>query len=269
MSPNIDKVAVEIDSQGVAWVTLNEPAVRNALSPELRAQFCERIPQLEFNSAVRCVVLQGAGDHFMAGGDIRVMKERLEWSKEERSQRIIAGLHDINHAIFALRRMPKPVIASVRGAAAGFGLSLVGAADLAIAAEDAFFTLAYCHIGASPDGGASYFLGRTLGMKQQMELAFLGERFEAHKAKELGIVNWVVPSVDLKFETEKLASRLASGPTRAYANAKALFNASNHLSMESHLQMEAERIADSMASEDHAEGVSAFLGKRKANFKGK
>ena len=264
-----DKVAVEIDGDGVAWVTLNEPEVRNALSPELRAQFTERIPALEFDPAVRCVVIQGAGDHFMAGGDIRIMRERLKMDPNERSRRILAGLHDLHHAIFAIRRMPKPVIASVRGTAAGFGLSLVAATDLAIAADDAVFTLAYCHIAASPDGGASYFLGRTLGMKQQMELAFLGERFGAAKAKELGIVNWVTPKADLQAETAKLAKQLAHGPTRAYANAKALFNASNHLTMESQLQMEAERIADSMATADHAEGVNAFLDKRKPNFIGR
>lgn len=264
-----DKVAVDIDADGVAWVTLNEPAVRNALSPELRAQFVERIPPLEFDESVRCVVIQGAGDHFMAGGDIRIMQDRLAMDASERSRTIVAGLHDLHHAIFAIRRMPKPVIASVQGAAAGFGLSLVAATDLALAADDAVFTLAYCHIGASPDGGSSYFLGRTLGMKQQMELAFLGERFSAEKAKELGIVNWVTPKADLAAETAKLAKRLAHGPTRAYANAKTLFNASNHLSMESQLGLEAEKIADSMATEDHAEGVAAFLGKRKPVFKGR
>jgi len=269
MSASTDKVSVEIDGDGIAWVTLNEPAVRNALSPELRAQFCEKIPPLEFNRDVRCVVIQGAGDHFMAGGDIRIMRERLQMDPAERAERIIGGLHTMHHAIFAIRRMPKPVIASVQGAAAGFGLSLVAATDLAIAADDAVFTLAYCHIGASPDGGASYFLGRTLGMKQQMELAFLGDRFGADKAKELGIINWVTPKADLKAETEKLARRLAHGPTRAYANAKALFNASNHFTMETQLQMEAEKIADSMASEDHAEGVAAFLDKRKPNFVGR
>ncbi len=269
MSASADKVAVEIDADGVAWVTFNEPEVRNALSPELRAQFTERIPPLEFDPAVRCVVIRGAGDHFMAGGDIRVMRERLQVDPAERSRAIVKGLHDLHLAITAIRRMPKPVIASVQGAAAGFGLSLVGATDLALAADDAVFTLAYCHIGASPDGGASYFLGRTLGMKQQMELAFLGERFGAEKAKELGIVNWVVPKADLAAETARLAKQLAHGPTRAYANAKALFNASNHLSLESQLQMEAERIADSMTTADHAEGVDAFLNKRRPNFTGR
>ncbi|MCY4500522.1 MAG: enoyl-CoA hydratase-related protein, partial [Alphaproteobacteria bacterium] len=107
------------------------------------------------------------------------------------------------------------VIASVRGAAAGFGLGLVAACDLAIAADDAFFTLAYCHIGASPDGGSSYFLARTLGMKQAMELALLGDRFGADRALELGILNRVVPAADLEAETRALAERLANGPTVA------------------------------------------------------
>ena len=121
---------------------------RNCVPNSLNAS-----PPLEFDDSVRCVVIRGAGAHFMAGGDIRIMRQRLQMETAERSRNIVSGLHDIHHAIFALRRMPKPVIASVQGAAAGFGLSLVAATDLAIAADDAVFTLAYCHIGASPDGG--------------------------------------------------------------------------------------------------------------------
>jgi 2-(1,2-epoxy-1,2-dihydrophenyl)acetyl-CoA isomerase len=179
------------------------------------------------------------------------------------------GIHLLHLPLFAIRRMGKPVIASIQGAVAGAGMGLVGCCDLAIAADDAIFTLAYCHIGASPDGGSSYFLGRTLGMKQQMELAFLGDRFGPDKAKELGIINWVVPRADLAAETDKLARRLADGPTHAFGNAKRLFNATNHLTMESQMQMEGELIADSMCTEDHAEGVAAFLGKRKPAFKGR
>ena len=254
---------------GVASIALNEPEVRNALTPRLRAAFIEAVHRVEFDDSIRCVVLRGAGDHFMSGGDIRTMLERVKLDAPERRRTIIEGVTAIHMPILAIRRMGKPVIASIQGAVAGFGIGLVGACDLAIAADDAFFTLAYCHIGASPDGGSSYFVARNVGLKQQMELALLGERFDAQRARELGLINWVVPRSQLATETETLARRLANGPTVAYANAKALFNAAHGAAIETQLQMEAERIADSMCTEDHAEGVRAFLEKRKPVFKGR
>jgi 2-(1,2-epoxy-1,2-dihydrophenyl)acetyl-CoA isomerase len=263
-----DPVLLTIED-GVATVTLNAPEVRNALTPELRVRFMEIITALEFDERARVVVITGAGDHFQAGGDIRAMVQRLELDERKRRQVILEGIHSLHLPLFAMRRMGKPVVASIRGAVAGFGVGLVGACDLAIAADSAFFTLAYCHIGASPDGGASYFVGRTVGMKQQFELAFLGDRFSAARARELGLVNWVVPDDELAAETQKLAQRLAQGPTRAYANAKKLFNKVNHLTMESQMQMEAEQMADSMSSADHAEGVRAFMEKRKPRFTGR
>ena len=263
-----DAVLTDIED-GIATITFNNPEARNAASTELRLGFIDAVQKVEFDDSVRCVVLRGAGDHFMAGGDIRMMNERLKLPPAERRQTILEGIHALHLPIFSIRRMPKPVIASIQGAAAGLGVGLVGACDLAIAADSAFFTLAYCHIGASPDGGSSYFIARTLGMKQQMELALLGDRFDAARAKELGLVNWVVPSDQLAAETDKLATRLANGPTKAYANAKALFNVALDQPMEQQLQMEAERIADSMLTEDHAEGVQAFLEKRKPVFQGR
>ena len=208
-------------SEGVATVTLNQPKVRNALTPALRTAFREVIGALEFNDAARCVVIRGSGDHFQAGGDIRAMVERLDQADAERRQAIIEGIHLLHLPLFAIRRMGKPVIASIRGAVAGFGVGLVASTDLAIAADDAFFTLAYCHIGASPDGGSSYFVGRTLGMKHQMELALLGDRFGAERARELGLVNWVVPSAELESETGRLGRAAGSRPDRCLRQCQA------------------------------------------------
>ncbi len=263
-----DAVLTEI-RDGIAIITLNRPQTLNVLSPEMRPAFTEAICRVETDDAARCVVIRAAGDHFMAGGDIRYMEKRLELERDERRRAVMEGIHYLHLGIFAIRRMGKPVVASIQGAVAGFGVGLVGACDLAIAADDAIFTLAYCHIGASPDGGSSYFVARSMGMKQQFELAFLGDRFDANRARDLGLVNWVVPRAELEAETEKLAKRLAAGPTHAYGNAKKLFNASLTNSIESHLQMEGELIADSMATDDHEEGVRAFLAKRKPTFTGR
>ncbi len=167
-----------------------------------------------------------------------------------------------------MRRMPQPIVASLRGAAAGFGLSLALAADLAIAAQDAYFTLAYCRIGTSPDGGSTYHLPRLVGLRKALEIALLGERFDAATARELGIVNWVVPGAALESETAKVARRLAEGPGHALAQTKKLLDASFERTLEAQLAAEAETFAGCAASADFAEGVSAFVGKRAARFSG-
>lgn len=256
-------------SEGVATVTLNRPEVLNALSDDMIAALVEVMTRVEADPAVRCVVLRGAGDHFMAGGDIKGFHGRLAETPAERSAHFRAKIHKLHPAIVAMRRMPKPVIASLRGAAAGFGLSLALATDLAIAAEDAFFTLAYCLIGTSPDGGSSYHLPRLVGLRKATEIALLGERFNAETAQRLGLVNWVVPAEDLEAETAKLAARLAGGPGHALGQTKALLNASFGNTLEAQLALEAESFASCAATQDFAEGVTAFIEKRPANFQGK
>jgi 2-(1,2-epoxy-1,2-dihydrophenyl)acetyl-CoA isomerase len=178
-------------------------------------------------------------------------------------------IHDLHTIMFAMRRMPKPIIASCQGAAAGAGVSMALACDLVIASEDAFFTLAYCKIGTSPDGSSSFHLPRTVGIKKAMEIALLGDRFDAQTAKDMGMINFVVKTEVLEAETLKLASRLASGPTHVYGNTKALFYRSLESEFESQLQAEAEYFADCASRADFREGVTAFIEKRQPQFTGK
>jgi 2-(1,2-epoxy-1,2-dihydrophenyl)acetyl-CoA isomerase len=192
-----------------------------------------------------------------------------EQSPEELRTHFLHRIHDLHGFVSAMRRFPKPIIASVRGAAAGAGVSLAAACDLIIASEDAFFTLAYCHIGISPDGSATYSLPRMVGVKKAMEMVLLGDRLDAEAMAAAGLVNKVVPAAALDEETAKLAGRLAKGPTRAYSHAKRLMYASINNQLEHQLQLEAEAFADCAGSEDFREGVSAFVEKRKAVFKGR
>jgi 2-(1,2-epoxy-1,2-dihydrophenyl)acetyl-CoA isomerase len=264
-----DPVVLVAREGGVATITLNRPQALNALDRELTAALRDAVFSAENDAGVRCVVLRG-GEHFMAGGDLKWFKTLAEGrtSAENRVQ-FEAFVHEVHALILSLRRMPKPVIASVRGAAAGFGMSLMMATDLAIAADSAYFTLAYTLIGVSPDGGSTFSLPRSVGQKKAMEIALLGERFDAATAERLGLVNRVVPSSSLDAETGKLAARLAAGPTAVYARTKALVNGSLNATLESQLQREAEAFAQSASEPDFIEGLAAFIEKRKPQFKGR
>ncbi len=252
----------------VAYLTLNRPEVRNAMSIEMRTALIDEVMRVEQDPTIRCVVLEGAGGHFMAGGDVKSFKEFAELPAAERRAYFEKRIHTIHPMIIALQRMAKPVIASVRGGAAGAGLSFMLACDMAIAADDAFFKLSYSAIGTSPDGSGSYYLPRLVGVRKAMEIAMLGDRFEAAEAKDLGLVNWVVPADDLKAETAKIANRLASSATVALGNIKELIHSSHGNSLQQQLAMEAEKFADCAASDDWVEGVMAFNEKRKPDFTG-
>lgn len=259
---------VHIDNQ-IATLTMNRPEARNALSDEMRSGLAEVLHDLEQDDDVRCLVLRGEGDHFMAGGDVKSFSGFFDRSEAELRKQFMLRIHDLHPIMFAMRRMPKPIIASVAGAAAGAGVSMALSCDLVIASEDAFFTLAYCHIGTSPDGSSTYQLPRTLGIKRAMEIALLGDRIDAATARDWGLVNYVVPTDQLGAETEKLAARLASGPTHVYGNTKRLLYSSIEREFESQLQAEAEAFADCASRADFREGVSAFVEKRKPQFTGR
>lgn len=259
-------VAIE---NGVGTIVLNRPQVLNALDTEMANRLKEETGSLGANPDVRCVVIKGAGDHFMAGGDVRYfyscLKERPDEVKD-----IIAGEIDAVHvAIINIRTMPKPVIASIRGASAGFGMSLVAACDLAIAAEESVFSLAYCRIGTTPDGGSTWTLPRLVGMKRALELALLGDRITPQQASDYGLINWVVPTEELEERTAALAARLAAGPINTLASTKALLNSAWALGLEAQLETEKGCFVGGITGPEFTEGVSAFVEKRPAEFTSK
>jgi 2-(1,2-epoxy-1,2-dihydrophenyl)acetyl-CoA isomerase len=260
-----DTVQLRVEGR-VATVTLNRPQVLNALNADMVDGLMEAFERIAGDPALRVVVLTGSGNGFMAGGDIRRFQEVMSLSPAEKHAYFERFIHRVHPVIIAMRRLPLPVIASVHGAVAGIGMSLMMACDLAIATDDARFTLAYVHLGTSPDGGSTFFLPRHVGSKKAMEIALLGDRFDAATALRLGLVNEVVPPADLAPRVADLAARLARGPAAAYAATKRLIHQSGSVTIETQLQAEAESFAQCAATPDFAEGVAAFVGKRPAKF---
>jgi len=259
-------------SQGVGTITLNRPQVLNALNNAMAEALFVALQKVENDESVRAVVIRGAGDAFMAGGDIGYFHQQLiehGANKANLTPLIAAMVGRAQRLALTIRRLPKPVIASIHGGCAGFGLSLAIACDLAVAADNSKFTLAYVHLGTTPDGAASFHLPRIVGQKRAAEIALLGDRFGAVDAERWGLVNKVVPLADLEAETAKLAGRLARGPALAYARTKALLEAANRNSLVDQLQAETDSFAASAISDDFAIGVASFLEKKPPAFTGK
>jgi 2-(1,2-epoxy-1,2-dihydrophenyl)acetyl-CoA isomerase len=257
-------VLLSVDG-GVATIAFNRPEVFNAMDGEMMIQFRAAAELVQKDPAVRVIVLRGEGKSFLAGGDVGAFHRNIR----ELPDLILRWGREMHFGLLALRRAPKPVLASVHGAVAGAGFSMLCAADLSVSADDARFSLAYAGIGTSPDGGSTHFLPRLLGYKKAMELTLLPELFDAATAQRLGLVNWVVPAADLVAQTQRTAVRLAQGPTRAYAESKRLLNQSLERSLETQLEEELQAFARCAVTEDLAEGVAAFVEKRKPVFKGK
>lgn len=261
----MSKTVIQEISGSVSQITLNRPDSLNAIDHVLASELREEILSAEMNKEVRCVVLKGAGPAFMAGGDIRAFSERIGNGVD---RYMLDLTHDLHDAIIAIRRMPKPVLASVHGAAAGAGFSIAMACDMIIAAENSTFTLAYSMLGVSPDGSSTHSLPRLIGYHQAMELVLLSDRFGTEKAKELGLINFVTAPENLESETMTLAERLGNGPTAAYGKAKSLLNKSLERGISDQLEAEAQGIMESSRTKDFVEGVDAFLNKRRPQFTG-
>jgi 2-(1,2-epoxy-1,2-dihydrophenyl)acetyl-CoA isomerase len=256
-----DSITLTVEG-GVATIRLNRPLVLNALDAEAARAFLSTLHAISERSDVRVIVLRGEGRAFCAGGDV----SRFGGSDPEAAiDDIITPLHE---ALRLLDSLPQPSIAVVHGAAAGAGFSLMLACDFALAAETAKFTLAYARLGVSPDGSATYHLPRIVGLRKAKELALLADTIDAAEAFRLGLVNWVVPEAELDDACARFAARLASGPTAAYLGIRDLLVSSFERDLEGQLEAERETFKALSRTQDFKEGVSAFLGKVPAQFKG-
>ena len=258
---NDDRPLILRREGAVAHLRFNRPQSLNAIDSAMAKALLAASDELANDLAVRAVVLSGEGKGFMAGGDLAQMQA----DPQAISAQIIDPLHA---ALRKLASIDAPVIASVHGVVAGAGVSLMLAADLAVAAEGTRFTLAYLNIGASCDGGASFALPRVVGLRKALEIALLSEPFDAAEALRLSLVNRVVPAAALEAETKKLAQRLAAGPTGAIGRMRRLMRQSSSSDYATQLDAEKEAFGACAASPDFAEGIRAFFDKRPARFEG-
>jgi 2-(1,2-epoxy-1,2-dihydrophenyl)acetyl-CoA isomerase len=259
-----ETVTVTRENQ-VAVITLNRPEHMNALNKEMTSQLDEAIAKIKKDPYVRVVVLRGAGEVFMAGSDLYEVYKEIDTPSPDAMYLI----KQFNASTLALREMDKIVIAVVHGLVAGQGMSLMLAADLVIASEATRFSIGYCSIATTPAGGLSYRLPRLVGGKKAMELLLLSEMFNAEKAADLGLINWVIPQDELIEYTRQLIDRIVNGPTIAFTQTKQLINASWQSKLSTQLDLEADAFTKTVNSRDFKAAVRAFINKRQPEFEGR
>jgi 2-(1,2-epoxy-1,2-dihydrophenyl)acetyl-CoA isomerase len=252
---------------GVGRLTLNRPENLNAWTHQFGAELKDVIDGAAADESVRALLITGAGRGFSSGADL---KAGFDPHPDDGRPDVRKELHELYHpAIAGIRRIEKPVVAAVNGPAVGIGASLAFACDLILAAESAYFLLAFVNIGLMPDGGSTFLVPAAVGKARAFQMALLGERVPAEQALDWGLVNFVHPDDRLMDEANALAARLAAGPTRSYASSKKALNNVLYPNMDEQLDLEAELQHAMARTDDFIEGVSAFVEKREAQFVGK
>jgi 2-(1,2-epoxy-1,2-dihydrophenyl)acetyl-CoA isomerase len=258
---------VEVNRDGAAVkIALNRPERMNAWSEGLSQDLLAVLREVAADETVRAVMLTGNGRAFCSGADLKEGADDAVAGKLDTYTTLTRWYHPI---VTTIRQMPKPVLTAVNGPAAGAGLSLALAGDLVVAAESAYFMLAFVGIGLVPDGGASLFVPSRVGFARAAEMAMLGERVSAAKAVDWGLINSAWPDAEFAAKADALLARLAAGPTRSYAGSKRELNHWMYDRMAAHLELEATIQGELATSADFIEGVSAFLQKRPPEFGGK
>ncbi len=250
-------------ADGIATVTMNRPEARNALNLTMREEMLGALDEIERDSAVRVMLLTGAGGHFSAGGDVKSM-QKTHTAAEGR-----ARVEMLNRFVLRLFNFPKPTIAMVDGFAVGAGCNIALGCDLIVASDRAKFGELFWKIGLVPDGGGTWLLSRVIGLARAKELIFTAEIIDAAEAERIGLVNRVVPVAELETTTRALAEKIAAGPPAVLALAKHMVNRAATSDLAGALDLEAFSQGVAISSEDHQEGLAAFFEKRPPKFTGR
>lgn len=266
--PELETMQLVIDGD-VGTLTLDRPDELNAMSPQMITEFATIAPWLADRAPLRALVVTGAGRAFSAGGDVTWFRKGLEDPNADLVSSVRRGADVLHQAIVDFRRIPYPVIAAVNGPAAGAGFSLALMCDIRIASDASFFACAYGRIGASPDGGMTYFLPRVIGPAKATELMLEDPNLTAADALERGLVSEVVPAGELLDVAGAKARELAAKAPHYIRMVKSLISQSLDNSLADHLQMERHGIADSMGTEDLAKAVPAFFAGETPVFEGR
>nr|WP_042445320.1 enoyl-CoA hydratase-related protein [Azospirillum sp. B510] len=251
-------------ADGIADIQFNRPEALNAINVAAARAFRDAVELAASDGSVRVILLSGAGRAFVAGGDLTYFRDAGADASKAATQ-LIEPMHA---AILRLRSAPQPVVACLQGAVAGAGMSVALAADLAVAADDVAFNMAYVRVAATPDCSASWTLPRLLGMRKAMEVALLADTIRADEALRLGLVNRIVPRAELDSETRNLARRLADSAPLAVQGIKRLLTASLDTSLAAQLDAEGASFVRAAGTRDFHEALAAFFEKRAPRFVG-